>query len=98
MNIKCQGNSLTLVQDHSDSTFANFFFLETAGPIEAKYHVEPPWVGGIKVCTNGLCHMTKTKIADMSIYGKNLSKSFSLEPKSRHPETWFTRVLSNLFK
>ena len=41
MNIKGQGNSLTLVQGHSDSTFANIFSLEKASPIEAKFHVEP---------------------------------------------------------
>ena len=45
MNIKGQGHSLTLVQGHSDSTFSNFFSLETTRPIEAKFHVEPPWDG-----------------------------------------------------
>ena len=48
MNIKGQGHSLTLIQGHSDSTFSNFFFLETAWPIEAKFYVEPPWDGGIE--------------------------------------------------
>ena len=81
MNIKCQGHSLTLVQGHSDSTFSNFFFLETAWPIEAKFYVEPPWDGGTKVWSNGLGHMTK--MATMPIYGKNLKKSSSLEPKGR---------------
>ena len=33
MNIKGQGHSLTLDQDHSDSTCLNFFSWETAGPI-----------------------------------------------------------------
>ena len=49
MTIK--GHSLTLVQGHSvsDSTFSNFFFLETAWPIEAKFYVESPWDGGMKV-------------------------------------------------
>ena len=42
MNIKGQGHSLTLVQGHSDSTFSNLFFLETAWPVEAKFYVEPP--------------------------------------------------------
>ena len=37
MNIKGQGHSLTLVQGHSDSTFSNFFFLETTRPIEANF-------------------------------------------------------------
>ena len=48
MNIKGQGRPLTLVQGHSDSTFSNFFFLETAWSIEAKFYVEPPWDGGTK--------------------------------------------------
>ena len=80
MNIKGQGHSVALVQGHSDSTFANFFFLETAKPIEAKFHVEPPWDGGTKVCSNCPDHMIN--MAAMPIYGKNLKKS-SLEPKSR---------------
>ena len=48
MNIKGQGHTLTFVQGHSDSTLLNFFFLETACPIEAKFFVEPPWDGGRK--------------------------------------------------
>ena len=35
-------SSLTVIQGHSDSTFSNFFFSETARPIEAKFHMEPP--------------------------------------------------------
>ena len=73
MNIK--GHSLTLVQSHSYSTLSNFFSLETAGPIEAKFHVEPPWDEEIKGCSNSLGHMTN--MATMSIYGKNLKKIFS---------------------
>ena len=60
-------------------TFSNIFSSETIGPIEAKFHVEPPWDGGTKVCSNGICHMTK--LATMPIYGKNLKKSSSPEPK-----------------
>ena len=45
MNIKGQCHSVTLVKGHSDSTFANFFFLETAKPIEAKFHMKPPCDG-----------------------------------------------------
>ena len=70
MNIKGQGHSLIFLQGHTDSTFSNFFTLETAGLIEAKFHVKPQWDGIINVCINGLCHMTKR--AAMSIYGKNL--------------------------
>ena len=68
MNIKGQGHLLTLVQSRSDSTFLIFFSLETARPIEAKLHVDHPWDGGTKICSNG--HMTK--MAAMPIYGKNI--------------------------
>ena len=78
MNIKDQGHSLTLVQGHLDSTFSNIFSLKTAKPIEAKFHVQPPWDGSTIVCSNGPCHMTN--MAVILIYGKNLKKS-SLEPK-----------------
>ena len=36
--------------------------------------MEPPWDRGMKVCSNGLCHMTS--MAAMPIYGKNLKKIF----------------------
>ena len=44
-------------------------------------------VGGIKVPSNGHGHMTK--MATMPIYGKNLKKSSSLEPKVDGLETWY---------
>ena len=59
-----------LGSSHSDSVFSNFFSSKTARPIEAKFHVEPPWDGGTKNRSNGLDHMTKA--AAMPIYGKNL--------------------------
>ena len=55
-------------------TISNFFFSETAWPIKAKFYVEPPWVGGTKVCSRHLSHMTK--MAATPIYGKNPSKIF----------------------
>ena len=55
------------------SKFSNIFSSETTGPIEAKFHMEPPWDGGTKVYSNGPGHMTK--MAAMPIYGKNLQKS-----------------------
>ena len=58
---------------------------ETTGPIEAKFHMESPWDGGMKVCSNGPGHMTK--MAAMPIYCKNLKKSSSPEPKGRWP--WY---------
>ena len=60
------------------ATFSNIFSSETTGPIEAKFHVEPPWDGGMKICSNGPGHTTK--MAAMPMYGKNLKKS-SPEPK-----------------
>ena len=69
-------------KDTQDSTFSNFISLETLRLIEARFHVEPPWDGGTKVCPNGSGHMTK--MATMPIYDKNLKKS-SLEPKGRWP-------------
>ena len=53
---------------------SNIFFSETAWPIEAKFYVEPPWVGGTKFCSQHLGHMTK--MAATPIYGKNPSKIF----------------------
>ena len=50
------------------------FFSETAGPIKAKFYVEPPWVGGTIFCSRHLGHMTK--MAATPIYGKNPSKIF----------------------
>ena len=70
MNVNGQGHSLTFVQGQSDSTFSNFFSLETAKPFKAKFHMEPPWDGGLKVSTNGLCHMNKMDA--LSICGKTL--------------------------
>ena len=60
------------------STFLNIFSSETTGLIEVKFHMEPPWDGGTKVCSNAAGHMAK--MATMPIYGKNLEKS-SPEPK-----------------
>ena len=55
-------------------TISNVFFSETAGPIKAKFYVEPPWVGGTIFCSRHLGHMTK--MAATPIYGKNPSKIF----------------------
>ena len=66
MNIKGQCHSLTLVCNIFKLTFS----LETARLIEAKFHMEPQWDSGMKVCVNGLGRMTK--MAAMPTYGKNL--------------------------
>ena len=64
--------------------FSKIFFSQTAGPIKAKFYVEPPWEGGTKVRINGPGHMTK--MATMPMYGKNLKKSSSPEPAGRFPQ------------
>ena len=55
-------------------TISNIFFSETAWPIKGKFYVEPPWVGGTKVCSQHVGHMTK--MATKPTYGKNPSKIF----------------------
>ena len=55
------------------STISSIFFSETAWPIKAKSYMEPLWVGGTKVCSWHLGHMTKMTITP--IYGKTLQKS-----------------------
>ena len=42
---------------------------------QSQIYVESPWVGGTKVCSQHLGHMTK--MAATPIYGKNPSKIFS---------------------
>ena len=44
------------------------FFLETAKPIEAKFHLYPPRDRGTKICSNGSGH--NTDMAAVPIYGK----------------------------
>ena len=99
MNIKGQGHSLAVVQDHSDSTFSNFFSLETARPIGAKFHVEPPWDSGTKVCSNGPGHMTKWL---PSSYMVKTLKNLLWNRKACYLETWYaalgTRVLPSMFR
>ena len=62
--------------------------------------MECPWDGGTIVCSNGPGHMTK--MATIPIYGENLKKSSSLEPKADELETWHVAlgatVLPSLFK
>ena len=70
----CSGVRPSVVRRRTSSTISNIFFSETAGPIKAKFYVEPPWVGGTKFCSRHLGHMTK--MAAMPIYGKNPSKIF----------------------
>ena len=84
MNLYEYQRSRSFIDLHPRSlrfTFSNFFSLETSRPIEAKFHVEPPWNKRMKIYSNGLCHMAS--MAAMLIYGKNLKKFSSLEPKGQ---------------
>ena len=77
MNLYEYQRSRSFIDLHPRSlrfTFSNFFSLETSRPIETKFHMEPPWDRGMKVCSNGLSHMTN--MATMPIYGKKLKKIF----------------------
>ena len=65
----------------SSSTLLNIFSSETAWPIKVKFHLKPLWDRGTKVCSNSPGHMTN--MAATPIYGKNLKKSSSPEPKGR---------------
>ena len=83
-----------MVQGYSDSTFSDFFSLQTAWSIEAKFHVEPPWDGGTKVCSHGPGH--KTNMAAMSSMVKTF-KNLLWNQKADDLESWYsawgTRVL-----
>ena len=82
------------------STFSNIFSSKTTGPIEAKFHMEPPWDGGTKYCSNGPDHMTK--MAAMPTYGKNLKNLLLRNQKADDLETWYAasgaRILPSLIK
>ena len=44
--------------------------LKPLGQLELKFHMDTPWKGGTKVCSNGPGHMTK--MAATLKYGKTL--------------------------
>ena len=66
--------SSSSIRPASSLTISNIFFSKTACLIKAKFYLEPPWVGGTKVCSRHLGHMLK--MAATPIYGKNPSKIF----------------------
>ena len=82
-------------------TCLNFFSVETARFIEAKFHMKPPWDGEMKVYSNGLGHMTD--MAAMLIYGKNHKKIFfsrtkqpmTLKVGMRHRVLEYYQICSN---
>ena len=55
MNLYEYQRSRSFIDLHPRSlrfTFSNFFSLETSRPIEAKFHGDPPWDRGMKICSN----------------------------------------------
>ena len=56
----------------------NIFSFEIAWPIKAKFYVEPPWEGGMKVYIIGPGHMTNMVKTFKNLLLQNL-KSFGLE-------------------
>ena len=71
---KPKAHQVSLLYSHDQasvrrlSTTSNIFFSQTTRPIKAKLCVESPWVGGTKVCSRHLGHMTKMAVTH--IYGK----------------------------
>ena len=58
-------------------TVSNIFSKATR-PIVTKFHTEPPWAEGSKVCSNSPGHMTN--MVAMPVYGENLETSSLLKP------------------
>ena len=54
--------------------FSKIFFSKTAWRFKTKFHMEPQWDGGTKVCSRVLGHMTKMAVTP--IYGNHPSKIF----------------------
>ena len=54
--------------------FQTSFPKKNTRPFEAKFHTEPQWDVGIKICSYVSGHMTK--MASMPIYGKKRQKIF----------------------
>ena len=45
--------------DSYQENASNVFSSETTGPVKVKFHMEPHWVGGTKVCSLHPGHLTK---------------------------------------
>ena len=53
-----------VVRRRPSLTISKIFFSKTAWPIKAKFYVEPPWVGGTKVCSRHLGHMKTVEFSE----------------------------------
>ena len=78
MTTQGQGHSLTCPSSLR-LNILKLLFLKNTRPFEAKFHTEPSWDVGMKIYSNIPGHMTK--MASRPIYGKNLQKSPSTEPR-----------------
>ena len=71
-----------------------------AWPIKVKFYVKPPWVGGTKVCSQHLGHMTNMAITP--IYDKPFQNFLLRNRWTDFYETWYvpsgTRAHHSLFK
>ena len=68
LNMASPQGQLFYIDSYSKNS-SKVFSSETIGPIKAKFHLDPQWVEGTKVCLLHLGNMTK--MATMPIYGKN---------------------------
>ena len=64
---------------------SNDFSSETIGPIVTKFHMKPPWVGGMKSFSNGPGHMIK--MSAMPVYGKSVKGHSDFKVKTCFAET-----------
>ena len=67
------------------SIFLNFISSITTRPIEAKFHVEPPWDGRRKACSNGPGTWPRWQPCPYLIKYSKIFYLNSLEPKGRWP-------------
>ena len=72
------------------STFSNIFSSKNTGPIEAKFHMEPPWDQGTNICSYGPGNTTKKAV--MPIYGKYLKNLLLRNQKADDLETWYAAL------
>ena len=67
-------------------------FQTTARPIEAKFHMEPPWDWGMKVNTNGLCHINKMQPCSYLV--KTFKNRLLCNQKADDRETWYAALVN----
>ena len=87
----------------SDSMFLNFISSITTRPIEAKFHMEPPWDRGTKACSNDPGHMIKVVAMPICPYVVKAFKTLLLWNQNADDlETWYaaasSRAQPSLFK